>query len=446
MNSSQTNGICLVNLALQGGGSHGAFTWGVLDALLEDGRVHFDGISGTSAGAMNAVALAHGFAVAQGKSPLQQREAARESLAAFWDGIIGMGALSSSVSKPSSQRAPFDILFGQQSSRLWTDAMTRFWSQTLSPYQSNPFDINPLRQFLEQHVDFERLAAAPHPQTPKVFVAATRVSTGKAEVFSGARLTARAVMASACLPMVFQAVEIDGEAYWDGGYSGNPAIHPLIYHCDSRDIVLVQINPIVRTELPTRASAIMDRLNEITFNSALIAEMRAIDFVKRLLAEGKLDSAHYKNVLMHRVDGGQALAKFEASTKQSTEAGLIHALRDLGIQCGKQWLLDSHAALGVRDSINIAHDYLDDLRVPVTQAVQGDAAPLAEAVPVPEAKPKRAASPNKAQVLPPPATELSSPASELEVTGRRELARKTVAQFVRSFFNSYLRWYRKGQR
>lgn len=446
MNPIQTNEIRQVNLALQGGGSHGAFTWGVLDALLEDGRISFDGISGTSAGAMNAVALAHGFAVAQGKSALQQREAARESLAAFWNGIIGMGALSSSVSKPSSQRAPFDLLFGQQSSRLWTDAMTRFWSQTLSPYQSNPFDINPLRQFLEQHVDFERLTAAPHPQTPQVFVVATRVSTGKAEVFSGARLTARAVMASACLPMVFQAVEIDGEAYWDGGYSGNPAIHPLIYHCDSRDIVLVQINPIVRTELPTRASAIMDRLNEITFNSALIAEMRAIDFVNRLLAEGKLDPTHYKNVLMHRVDGGQALAKFEASTKQSTEAGLIHALRDLGIQCGKQWLLDSHAALGLRDSINIAHDYLDDLRVPVTQALQVDTAPLAEAVPVPEAKPKKTASPNKEEVLPPPETEPSSPASELEVTDRRELARKTVAQFARSFFDSYLRWYRKGQR
>ena len=223
-----------VNLALQGGGSHGAFTWGVLDALLEDGRVDLEGISGTSAGAMNAVALAHGFAQSEGQSRQDRNDAARQALDGFWNGIVDMVALSSSLSK--MQRAPFGILFGLMgtgnwSTQLWTDAMTRYWSNTLSPYQSNPFDINPLKDFLEKQVDFERLATAAHPGTPKVFVVATRVSSGKAEVFSGKRLTASAVMASACLPMVFQAVEIDGDHYWDGGYSGNPAIHPLIYRC-----------------------------------------------------------------------------------------------------------------------------------------------------------------------------------------------------------------------
>ncbi len=370
--SASTDGTARprVNLALQGGGSHGAFTWGVLDALLEDGRVSFDGISGTSAGAMNAVALAHGFASSEGKPKADAREAARESLAGFWNGIVNMGALGSSISQ--AQRAPFDILFGglggfgglgadNSPSQLWTDAMTSFWASSVSPYQSNPLDINPLKDFLDKQVDFARLKSL---KTIKVFVVATRVTTGKAEIFSGKRLDARAVMASACLPTVFRAVEIEGEHYWDGGYSGNPAIHPLLYQCNSRDIVLVQINPIKRDKLPTTAADIMDRLNEITFNSALIAEMRAIDFVKRLLAEGKLDPARYKDVLMHRIDGGEVLEAFHASTKSATDAKLIHTLRDLGVSCARQWLVKSFKQLGVASSLNIARDYLDDLRVP----------------------------------------------------------------------------------
>lgn len=359
-----------LNLALQGGGSHGAFTWGVLDALLEDGRVVIEGLSGTSAGAMNAVALAHGFAQSLGKPQADAREAARESLANFWNGIVAMGALG------QAQRAPFDLLFGQlggsgSPAALWADAMTRAWSGTLSPYQSNPLDLNPLKTFLESQVDFERLADL---QALKVFVVATRVTTGKAEVFSGRRLTAKAVMASACLPMVFQAVEIEGDHFWDGGYSGNPAIHPLIYQCASRDIMLVQINPIRRDKLPTNASDIMDRLNEITFNAALIAEMRAIDFVKRLLKEGKLDPAHYKDVLMHRIDGGQALEQFSASTKTSTDAKLIKSLHALGRDCAQAWMDRHHASLGVAGTVNIARDYLDDLRMPV-QANGGGHAP-----------------------------------------------------------------------
>ncbi|MDI1268452.1 MAG: patatin-like phospholipase family protein [Polaromonas sp.] len=364
-----------INLALQGGGSHGAFTWGVLDALLDDGRIDFEGISGTSAGAMNAVALAHGFARSEGQPRAARHDAAREALDSFWNGIVDMGALSSSLSHSVSkiQQAPFGILFGLMgggnwSSKLWTDAMTRYWSNALSPYQRNPFDINPLKDFLEKQVDFERLAAAAGPDTPQVFVVATRVSSGKAEVFCGKRLTASAVMASACLPMVFQAVEIDGDHFWDGGYSGNPAIHPLIYRCESRDIVLVQINPIQRAELPTKPGEIMDRMTEITFNAALIAEMRAVDFVKRLLAEGKLDPAHYKDVLMHRIDGGQALEKFTSASKSSTDKGLIHSLRDLGMACGKEWLAKRFDALGVKSTVNIARDYLDDLRMPVEKA------------------------------------------------------------------------------
>jgi NTE family protein len=358
----------LLNLALQGGGSHGAFTWGVLDVLLQDGRIGIEGISGTSAGAMNAVALAHGFGQCLGKPQSDPREAARESLANFWNGIVTMGAIG------QAQRAPFDLMFGlaggqRSPTALWADAMTRAWSESVSPYQSNPMDLNPLKDFVERQVDFERLALL---NDLKLFVVATNVSTGKAEVFSGKRLTAQAVMASACLPMMFQAVEIDGEHYWDGGYSGNPAIHPLIYQCDSRDILLVQINPIKRDKLPTNALDIMDRLNEITFNSALIAEMRAIDFVKRLLQQGKLDPDQYKDVLMHRIDGGEVLEQLGATTKISTDAKLIEALHDLGQAHARQWLAEHFGDLGVCSSLNIAHDYLDDLRVPVRSPVKPD--------------------------------------------------------------------------
>ena len=352
-----------VNLALQGGGSHGAFTWGVLDLLLEDGRVAIEGISGTSAGAMNAVALAQGFAQVHGKAKADPRAASRAALASFWEGIVQMGALS------EAQRAPFEILFGQiggaaSASETWSNAMTSFWTSTMSPYQSNPFDINPLRRFLESQIDFEALARLP---APTVFVVATRVSTGKAEVFSGKRLSADAVMASACLPMLFKAVEIEGDHFWDGGYSGNPAIHPLIYNCASRDIVLVQINPIKRDALPTDSAQIMNRINEVTFNAGLIAEMRAIDFVKRLLAAGKLDPAHYKDVLLHRIDGGEELEAFSAATKSSTSASLIHTLRDLGRSHARAWLGRHFNSLGVACTVNIERDYLDDMRVPVTR-------------------------------------------------------------------------------
>lgn len=352
-----------INLALQGGGSHGAFTWGVLDALLEDGRIDFEGISGTSAGAMNAVAMAHGFARAADKKGADPREVAREALQSFWEGIVNMGALT------EAQKAPFEILFGNSAAAVsptanWINSIATMWTQTLSPYEMNPFDINPLRSFLESQIDFNLIAGF---KAMKVFVVATRVSTGQAEVFSGSRLTADAVMASACLPMAFKAVEIEGDHYWDGGYSGNPAIHPLIYNCDARDIVLVQINPVKRAELPRTSAQIMDRINEVTFNAGLIAEMRAIDFVKRLLAEGKLDPKHYKDVLMHRIDGGESLDSYAASTKSSTNGKMIHALRDLGIASTRAWLAKRYKFLGVQSTVNIKHDYLDDLRVPMSK-------------------------------------------------------------------------------
>jgi len=219
----------LVNLALQGGGSHGAFTWGVLDALLEDGRLDFEGISGTSAGAMNAVALAHGFAQAEGKPRQAARDSARQSLEDFWEGVVSMGALGNTLA--GAHKVPFDLLFGGLSaltgaaspSQILSDAVTSFWTQAVSPYQSNPLDINPLRSFLERQMDFERLAAY---QPLKVFVWPPKCAPGKQKFSRASRLTADAVMASACLPTVFQAVEIEGEHYWDAATPATPPSTP----------------------------------------------------------------------------------------------------------------------------------------------------------------------------------------------------------------------------
>ena len=332
-----------LNLALQGGGSHGALTWGVLDALLEDGQWQFDGVSGTSAGAMNAVALAHGFAQAaqQHKDPEDAHLAgcarARDSLTRLWEGVGALGSLTWGT--PLSAANP----------------LVGMMSQWFSPYQTNPLGINPLRKLLEREVDFSLLCSARTGVVgPKVFVCATNVRTGRGEIFFGPRLSADAVMASACLPMLFKAVEIEGEAYWDGGYSGNPALHPLIYQTDTSDILLVQINPVEHLDVPSSASEIMERMNEVTFNASLLAELRAIEFVRRLLAEGKLDARRYKSVRMHRIDGGSVLAPFGADSKLRADLAFVRKLFALGRTAGQEWLHAHRKDVGVRPSIKIA--------------------------------------------------------------------------------------------
>ena len=332
-----------LNLALQGGGSHGALTWGVLDALLEDGQWQFDGVSGTSAGAMNAVALAHGFAQAaqQHKDPEDAHVAgcalARESLTRLWEEVGALGSLTWGT--PLSAANP----------------LVGMMSQWFSPYQTNPLGINPLRKLLEREVDFSLLCSARTGVVgPKVFVCATNVRTGRGEIFFGPRLSADAVMASACLPMLFKAVEIEGEAYWDGGYSGNPALHPLIYQTETSDILLVQINPVEHLDVPSSASEIMERMNEVTFNASLLAELRAIEFVRRLLAEGKLDARRYKSVRMHRIDGGSVLAPFGADSKLRADLAFVRKLFALGRTAGQEWLHAHRKDVGVRPSIKIA--------------------------------------------------------------------------------------------
>ena len=329
-----------INLALQGGGSHGALTWGVLDALLEDGRFALDGISGTSAGAMNAVAVAHGFAVAaqQHQDARDAHEAgcalARQTLKSLWEGVGGLGGLMWSVPLPG-----MNVLL---------DMMT----QWLSPYQLNPLGINPLRQLLRREINFDLLGASP-AGCPQVFICATNVRTGRGEIFSNADLSVDSVMASACLPQAFKAVQINGEYYWDGGYGGNPALHPLTYHTKTCDILLVQINPIEHTKLPDNAEEIINRVNDITFNASLLAEIRAIEFVRRLLAEGKLDEKRYKSLRLHRIDGGALLEPFSSASKLRADLGFLRQLCELGRDAGALWLQTHAADVGKRPTIDL---------------------------------------------------------------------------------------------
>jgi NTE family protein len=326
-----------LNLALQGGGSHGAFTWGVLDALLADGHLDFEGLSGTSAGALNAVALASGWATAEaaGRDP---REGARERLAAVWRRVSAWGSLGA---------------LPQQFLRMLGGGV-------LSPYQNNPLGLNPLRDLLEAEIDFVAIAA--HPRL-KVFVSATHVNTGRAVVFGGSRLDARAVLASACLPLLFRAVEIDGEAYWDGGYSVNPALSPLISECECADLLLVQINPLRRPETPRTTAEIQDRIGELTFNASLLTQMRAIDFINRLVAEGAVSHPGCRAVRVHRVDGGASLQAYPGSTRSSPDAAMIHRLFEAGRAAADVWLKRHFVAVGRHGTVDIARDYLDDTRM-----------------------------------------------------------------------------------
>ncbi|MGZ8256049.1 MAG: patatin-like phospholipase family protein [Burkholderiaceae bacterium] len=347
-NDRQRNasGAPVVNLALQGGGSHGAFTWGVLDALLEDGRLDFEGISGASAGAMNAVVLAEGWrrAVEQGSDP---RAAAREHLAKFWTAVAerrsGFGPAT-----PVPWLAP---PYGAAQASLMFDLVSRVFS----PYQLNPFNVNPLRDVLNPLVDF----AALREHSPfDLFVCATNVRTGRPRVFREHELKLDMLLASAALPFAFHAVEVDEEFYWDGGYVGNPSLYPLFYATKTRDLLLVQINPLVREDLPDTAQEIIERVNEISFNTALLHELRAIAFVERLLKENKLDPGQYKRINMHMIDAEKQLRKYGASSKGYASPGFLKELFDLGRSTAVDWLDRNFAYVGHVSSVRIAERFL----------------------------------------------------------------------------------------
>jgi NTE family protein len=337
-----------INLALQGGGSHGAFTWGVLDRLLEDwDRLQVEGISGTSAGAMNAAALAEGF-VHHGDA-----RGARKSLDKFWQGVGKLAAFE----LPS--RTPFDWMMGNWNidQSPWA-IMADSFAHMFSPYQTNPLNLNPLRDMLREQLDFEAIRQCDHL---KLFVIATNVETGRGRVFERKELTADVLLASACLPFNFQAVTIDDAPYWDGGYSGNPSIYPLIYGCDSPDIVLVQINPLTRHGTPSTPVEIMNRLNEITFNSSLIGEMRAIAFVQKLIDDDHLknpQTARLKSMNMHMIGAEEAMRSLGAASKGNASADFLLHLKKLGQDTTEEWLRNNWDAIGTESSINLRDVFL----------------------------------------------------------------------------------------
>jgi NTE family protein len=326
-----------INLALQGGGAHGAFTWGVLDYILEDGRLAIDGISGASAGAMNAVMLADGLA--RGGA-----DAARTRLAEFWRAASRDGNL------PETQRVALDRLMSflpANASPLqsWMGA----WTKLLSPYDLNPLNINPLKDLVERFVDFEAIRGC---SDLKLYISATNVHTGKLKVFSREEISADAVMASAALPYFFRAVEIDGVPYWDGGYTGNPPLYPLLNWSFSPDVLVVQINPLMRSTTPTSNEAILNRINEITFNSSLSSEIRVVELLSELLAKGELKSTtgNYRPIRLHRINLG-GTKPLDVNSKFNNDFDFFESLHKSGRRVARRFLDAHFDDIGVRSTI-----------------------------------------------------------------------------------------------
>ncbi|MEM8631681.1 MAG: patatin-like phospholipase family protein [Pseudomonadota bacterium] len=328
-----------INLALQGGGAHGAFTWGVLDRMFEEDPLWIEAISGTSAGAMNAVVAAQGMYDGGAAG-------AREALHEFWKLVAKSGQTS------PIQRTPWNVMRGDWSldnapGFLWVDMLGRL----ASPYNLNPFGHDPLRDLVEKFVDFEKVAGE---EDMGIFLSATNVETGQVRVFHRHEITLDVVMASACLPFLFKAVEIDGTPYWDGGYMGNPVLFPFIEYSPSPDILIVQINPLKRPGTPKKARDILNRVNEITFNSSLLSELSTIHFVDTLLEDGRLSSADYRQMHVHMIDGQEEMLELDASSKLNAEWAFLTHLRDVGRRAADRWLGAHFSDIEKRSTLDIA--------------------------------------------------------------------------------------------
>src|SRR5271155_4871258 len=331
----------MINLALQGGGSHGAFTWGVLDRLLEDERVGFDGVTATSAGGVNAVLLADGLAAGG-------REGARKIMNTFWKKMSD--TTSSSIIAPSFVDK-MNPSFGLDHSPgyVMVDIISRF----MSPYQLNPTDANPMRDLLNEVVDFERVRAQ---KVVKLFLSATNVRTGKVAVFPNKEITAEHVLASACLPFMMRSPVIDGQAYWDGGFMGNPAIFPVIYGCQSQDVLLVHLTPTERPELPTNSRAILNRMQELSFNSSLMREMRAIAFVTQMIDEGKLTGG--KRMFIHLIEAEDIIRELSGSSKMNAGWKFLKYIFEIGRERADKWLAANFDKIGAETSVDLKARYL----------------------------------------------------------------------------------------
>ena len=322
-----------IDIALQGGGAHGAFTWGALDRLIEDDRIEIAGISGTSAGAMNAVALAQGLADGGPK-------AAQDLLSGFWRKVSEASRLS------PIQRTVFDVMMGHWSLDLSPSfIMSQHLTRTFSPYEFNPFDMNPLRDIVAGFFDFDVINKA---KSPRLFLSATNVRTGLPKIFRQPDISADTAMASACLPFLFRAVEIDGEAYWDGGYMGNPPLFPLIDETDARDVIVIQINPFTRSEIPRTAYEIENRLNEITFNASLMKELRSVVFLWEIIRHENLDREAYRDARLHLIQAEEEMRELSVSSKLNAESAFLDYLHDVGWQTTDRWLAEHFDDLGER--------------------------------------------------------------------------------------------------
>ena len=330
-----------INLALQGGGAHGAFTWGALDRLLEEDWIEIAAISGTSAGALNGAALKAGLARGS-------REAARENLAWLWAQVGAAGDLRLTSWMAALVPGPAQVSAALEYSVGFTalDAVQR----AVSPYAYGPFYLNPLERIVRD-LRFEDVCA---PEGPAFFVNTTNVRTGKIRVFSAAEVTPEALLASTCLPTVFKAVEIDGESYWDGGYTGNPALFPLFAPELPNEIVIVNINPLERAGVPRSPQEIQNRINEISFNSSLLRELRAIAFVARLLREGGLRRGTFKEVGIHMIADDDLMAELSVATKMVPAPPVLAALRTAGARAAERFLHTHGDRLGAGGSVDLA--------------------------------------------------------------------------------------------
>ena len=326
-----------IAVALQGGGSHGAFTWGVLDRLLEEPQFDIVGVSGTSAGAMNAAILADGL-------NRGGRAEARDALSRYWEDVGRLpGFAAYAPHLPAGVSLPWHL--DNNPLYVWFDMLTRIWS----PYQINPFNHNPLRSLLER-IDFESLAQDP---APRLFVCATNVRTWMRRIFDNSELSIDVLLASACLPQLYQAVKIGDDVYWDGGYTGNPAVAPLYLRTDATDVIIVGINPLVRTDVPRTARDIINRIDEISFNSSFMLELGAIAFVEEILKSGA-SKAHRKLPFIHGIRDS-ALAGFGASSKMNNDPAFLHHLREIGWQAADHWLSTDGKDVGNRSTVDLSH-------------------------------------------------------------------------------------------
>lgn len=335
-----------VSLALQGGGAHGAFVWGVLDEFLDDGRLSIEAISATSAGAMNAVVFACGLAE-------RGAEGAREKLLEFWRDVAQLQQLLGLTLSPWDN---WVRACGLPAEYYPSYLIFHAVSQICPSYLLNPLGLNPLKDLLLKVVDFAKLNAS--PQAIQLFLNATNVRTGKIAVFETPAITVDTVLASACLPPYFHAVEIDGEHYWDGGYMGNPALYPLIYRQGPPDILVVHVNPIESASLPKSAAEIMDRVNEISFNSSLMREMRAVAFVTKLIDDHDLDDQKFRRMFIHWLGNDKVMSQFGPATQFYPDWELLCRLRDEGRQTAKQWLNENFEHVGRRSTIDFEKMFL----------------------------------------------------------------------------------------